>query len=551
MTTAKKQYDLWCKKVTDEALKKELEQLKGNDAAIENAFFKNLEFGTGGLRGDIGVGTNCVNIYTIAKASAGLAKYMLKNNFKAVAISYDSRIKSDLFAQKSAEIMASFGIKAYVSPTLAPTPFLSFMVRELKCDMGIMITASHNPAINNGYKVYDSDGCQITDDAANAILSCINTIDPFSLTHDSFDNYLKKGLACITDTALENSYIKNVLAQSLNFADGLSVVYTPLNGAGYSIIPKVLQGHKLDNLFLVKEQAMPDGNFPTCPFPNPEKPEALNLGIQELKKTGADILIATDPDADRMGVAVKHNGDVVLLSGNEIGVLLADYILSLRKNSGMLVKNPILVKTIVTTELAVNIAKKYNAEIVSLLTGFKYIGEYIKTLENKGEMNRFIFGFEESYGYLAGTYVRDKDAVVASMLASEMAAFYKKQGKTLVDKINEIYKEFGRYSHELLTYKFAGAVGFSKMQKILKDLRNNLPTQIDGIKIKEITDYLTQTKFNLPKANVLKFDLQDGSQFIIRPSGTEPLIKAYLTAASIDGLKTLDKIKNYLKEIFS
>jgi len=550
MTTAIKNYELWLEKVTDKALKQELEAIRNNQNAIENAFYKDLIFGTGGLRGEIGVGTNCLNIYTIAKATQGVADYMLDKNLKSVAISYDSRNKSDEFSKVTACVLASNGIKAYISPTLAPTPYLSFMVRELKCDMGIMVTASHNPAKYNGYKVYDNNGCQVTDNQANEILSFIEKIDPFAIKMDTFESYLSKGLISIIDDSLEGEYIEKVMSYSLDTADGLEVIYSPLNGAGYRIIPQLLTLHSV-KLHLVAEQANPDGNFPTCPYPNPEKPEALALGIELLKETGADILIATDPDADRMGVAVNHKGEILLLTGNEMGVLIANYIFTKRRELGILPDNPVLVKTIVSTPLAYKIANKHGASVVNVLTGFKYIGEYIKTLEDLKQESRFIFGFEESYGYLAGTYVRDKDAVIASMLASEMTAYYKKQGKTLIDKINEIYDEFGFYQHQLLTYTFEGASGNTKMQELLKNLRANLPLEISGVKVNKTIDYLTQTEFPLPKADVISFDLADDSQLIIRPSGTEPLIKAYLTAAATieENKKIFEKLKMFLSQI--
>ncbi|MCL2591737.1 MAG: phospho-sugar mutase [Defluviitaleaceae bacterium] len=550
MTTAIKNYELWLEKVTDKALKQELEAIRNNQNAIENAFYKDLIFGTGGLRGEISVGTNCLNIYTIAKATQGVADYMLRKNLKSVAISYDSRNKSDEFSKVTACVLASNGIKAYISPTLAPTPHLSFMVRELKCDMGIMVTASHNPAKYNGYKVYDNNGCQVTDNQANEILSFIEKIDPFAIKMDTFESYLSKGLISIIDDSLEGEYIEKVMSYSLDTADGLEVIYSPLNGAGYRIIPQLLTLHSV-KLHLVAEQANPDGNFPTCPYPNPEKPEALALGIELLKETGADILIATDPDADRMGVAVNHKGEILLLTGNEMGVLIANYIFTKRRELGILPDNPVLVKTIVSTPLAHKIANKHGASVVNVLTGFKYIGEYIKTLEDLKQESRFIFGFEESYGYLAGTYVRDKDAVIASMLASEMTAYYKKQGKTLIDKINEIYDEFGFYQHQLLTYTFEGASGNTKMQELLKNLRANLPLEISGVKVNKTIDYLTQTEFPLPKADVISFDLADDSQLIIRPSGTEPLIKAYLTAAATieENKKIFEKLKMFLSQI--
>lgn len=548
-----KNFELWSKKVTDEKLVKELEKMRGNAIAIENAFYKELEFGTGGLRGEIGVGTNCLNIYTIRKVTQGIANYMRDNKMTKAAISCDSRINSDLFAKCVAEVFANCGITCYITKELMPTPFLSYITRKFKCDIGVMITASHNPAKYNGYKVYGGDGCQLTDNAASEMIGYINPIDPFSVATKEFDEYLIGGQIHYVEDSVTDNYLDEVQKQSINNADGLKIVYSPLNGAGYKLVPQMLKRIKAEDITIVKEQGMPDGNFTTCSFPNPEKPEALKLGLELAKKVDADILIATDPDCDRMGIAVRHNDEYRLFSGNEVGVLFADYLLREKKKNGTLAKNPIIVKTIVTSALVEKIAAEYNATVLNVLTGFKYIGDIIGKLEAKNETNRFVLGFEESYGYLAGSYVRDKDAVIASMLIAEIAATYKKQGKTLVDKINEIYAKYGTFEHRLKSYEYAGAQGNAKMKELLKNLRETLPILIGGAEVVKTIDYNAQTEFDLPKANVLSFVMADGSQLIVRPSGTEPLIKLYLTASKTveENKKVFERINKQLDEMFA
>ncbi len=417
-------------------------------------------------------------------------------------------------------------------------------MRSLKCDAGIMITASHNPAKFNGYKVYGADGCQVTDNAATEIFSFIEGVDTFSVRPADFDKAVASGAIEFADVT--RAYLDEVYKRSVGAARDVSVVYTPLNGTGASIVPQMFRERGFNNVTIVPEQAMPDGNFPTTPYPNPEKAEALRLAVELAKKTGADIVIGTDPDADRIGAAVKTGDGYRLISGNEMGVLLIDYIFSHAK---ALPKNPVVVKTIVTTDLAARVAERYGAEVREVLTGFKYIGEVIKKLEQKGEGDRFVFGYEESYGYLSGTYVRDKDAVVASMLVAEMAADYLKEGKTLADVLDGIYSEFGKYYHRTVSFTYEGAAGAQKMQEVLASVRNNPPAEIDGSAVVESIDYLTQTKFDLPKSNVLSFKAADGSKLIVRPSGTEPLIKVYITAASggeqrIDAI--LDQVKKFM-----
>ncbi len=535
-------YAVWCEKAS--LYKADLDSMSDEDK--KEAFYKDLEFGTAGLRGILGAGTNRLNVYTIGKVTKGLALYLLahKKSGVTVAISYDSRNCSEEFARYAAAVLAECGIKAYITDKLQPTPYLSYMVRSLKCDAGIMITASHNPAKFNGYKVYGADGCQVTDNAATEIFSFIEGVDTFSVRPADFDKAVASGAIEFADVT--RAYLDEVYKRSVGAARDVSVVYTPLNGTGASIVPQMFRERGFNNVTIVPEQAMPDGNFPTTPYPNPEKAEALRLAVELAKKTGADIVIGTDPDADRIGAAVKTGDGYRLISGNEMGVLLIDYIFSHAK---ALPKNPVVVKTIVTTDLAARVAERYGAEVREVLTGFKYIGEVIKKLEQKGEGDRFVFGYEESYGYLSGTYVRDKDAVVASMLVAEMAADYLKEGKTLADVLDGIYSEFGKYYHRTVSFTYEGAAGAQKMQEVLASVRNNPPAEIDGSAVVESIDYLTQTKFDLPKSNVLSFKAADGSKLIVRPSGTEPLIKVYITAASggeqrIDAI--LDQVKKFM-----
>ncbi len=532
MNNVQEKYNEWVRRSTDFEVTEQLKALETDDNARTNAFYKDLEFGTGGLRGELGAGTNCLNIYTIRKTTQGIADCMKKYGWTKAAVSCDSRNNSDLFKQTVAEVFAANGIKTFTTRELMPTPFLSYMTRETGADIGVMITASHNPARYNGYKVYGSDGCQLTDAASLEMIGYINAIDPFEVKTQSLDAYVASGLVEYVGDDVIESFLASVFARRNGSAEGLSVTYSPLNGTGYKLVPEILRRMKVERLDIVTEQAMPDGNFPTCPYPNPEKAEALKLGLEYATRNKSDILIATDPDCDRVGIAVNANGKLQLMSGNEVGVLLTDYILAKKSASGVLPTRPVIVKTIVTTELVRKVAAPYDAEIFDVLTGFKYIGDVIAKLEKKNEAERYVLGFEESYGYLSGTYVRDKDAVNASMLIAEMAAYYKQQGKTLVDRINELYAEHGLYEHKLRTFEFAGAEGNAKMKQLLADLRQDLPTTLGGSKVVKTIDYLTQTEIDLPKSNVLSFSMEDGSKLIIRPSGTEPLIKVYLTACA-------------------
>ena len=550
--TANEKYEEWLKKVTDEDVKRGLAAMADDSERIENCFYKDLEFGTGGLRGELGAGSNCLNIYTIRRVTQGIADSMKHYGQKVACVSCDSRNYSELFKETVAEVFAKNGIKTYITKELMPTPFLSYITRNYQADIGVMITASHNPAKYNGYKVYGSDGCQLTDNAANELIGYIENVDPFEVSTGSLDEYIAAGLVNYVDDAVIEKYLETVFGQHINMADGLDVTYSALNGTGYKLVPEMLRRMNVKTLSLVDEQCHPDGNFPTCSYPNPEKPEALALGIETAKKNRSDILIATDPDADRVGTAVLHGGEYVLLTGNEVGVLLTDYLLSMKKANNTLPPRPVIVKTIVTTDLVRKVAAEYDAEIFDVLTGFKYIGDVIGKLERKGEENRYVLGFEESYGYLSGTYVRDKDAVNASMLVAEMTAYYKKKNMTLVDRLNEIYDRFGYYEHKLISFDFPGADGQAKLSRLLAQLRADLPRELAGRKVVKVIDYLTQTEADLPKSNVLSFTADDGTKLIIRPSGTEPIIKMYLTATKSkhENEEIFAKMQKMLEQIF-
>lgn len=537
------EYERWhSMQLDDPNLTEELNAIEGNAEEINDRFYRELEFGTGGLRGVIGAGTNRINIYTVRKATQGLANYLNKQTSDAsVAIAYDSRIKSDVFAKAAAEVLAANGITAHLYPQLMPTPALSFAVRHLKCDAGICITASHNPAKYNGYKAYGSDGCQVALEMADAILAEINRLDIFhDVKHMDYDVAVEKGSIKTIGEDVVMAFLNAVKSQSiLDCSDSnLKVVYTPLNGSGKMCVTRIFDMIGIKDVTIVPEQSEPDGNFPTCPYPNPEFREALQKGLDLCENIQPDLLVATDPDCDRMGIAVRHNGTYQLLNGNEVGVLLLDFIARNRIANGTMPKNPVAIKTIVSTDLADCVAKEYGIELRSVLTGFKYIGDQIAGLEANGEENRYIFGFEESYGYLSGSYVRDKDAVNASMLVCEMAVDYKKQGKTLVDAIHDIYEKHGYFLNELMNFAFEGQDGMNKMQSIMEHLRTNVPTKIADFAVVGWSDYktskrfdgTTETEIKLPKSNVLEYRLENGSKLIVRPSGTEPKLKLYLSA---------------------
>ena len=533
----KQEYLRWCDNVKeDDDLIKELSLIKDDDSKIEDAFYRDLEFGTGGLRGVLGVGTNRMNIYVVRKASQGLANYINKHfkDNKSIAVSYDSRIKSTLFAETAAEVFAENGIKVFIYKELMPTPCLSYAVRELHSSAGIMVTASHNPSKYNGYKVYGNDGCQITTNAASEILENINVLDIFNdVKHGDFKDLLNKGMIEYIDDELYTRFINRVKEESLldneDIDKDVKIVYSPLHGTGLKPVTRILKESGYSNVIVVKEQELPDGNFTTCPYPNPEIREAMEVGIRYLKENSADMLIATDPDCDRVGIAVKNNknNDYVLMTGNQVGVLLLDYVCSMRIKHHNMPKNPVFIKTIVTTDMAKAIADHYGVRTIEVLTGFKYIGEQILLLEQQGKENSYILGFEESYGYLSGGYVRDKDAVDGVFMIVEMFAYYRTHGISLLDKLEELYKEYGHYSNYLKSYEFEGSAGFKKMNDIMNLFRNDIHN-IAGHQINKIIDY-DKGIDGLPKSNVLKIFLDDGSTLVVRPSGTEPKLKIYLS----------------------
>lgn len=539
----KKEYGNWLTNVSDETLLNELKTM--NDAVINDAFYKNLEFGTGGLRGVIGAGLNRMNIYTVGKATQGICNYLLSHEKKnlSVAIAYDSRINSELFAKTAAGVFAANGIKAHIFKELMPTPVLSFAVRTLHCNAGIILTASHNPAKYNGYKVYGSDGCQITLDMAEAVLSLIKKVDIFSDVKTSdFEKGLESGKISYIDDSLVQNYLDEVEKcavdkETINKSD-LKVIYTPLNGTGNKPVREILKRQGLDKLTIVPEQENPDGNFTTCKQPNPEERSAFAKALELAETVKPDILLATDPDCDRVGVAVKTKDGYELLTGNETGCLMLHYILTRRAENETLPEKPVVVKTIVTSRLADAIAADFNATLIDTLTGFKFIGEQIGILEKHGEEDRYVFGFEESYGSLPGSYVRDKDAVAASMLICEMAAFYKLEGRTLLDALDGLYKKYGCYRHKLLSYVFEGEDGVHRMKELTEKLRKGLES-FSGLKVLSTADYLLsvktepngkKTEIKLPKSDVIAFELENNCEVIVRPSGTEPKLKCYLTA---------------------
>lgn len=537
-------YKLWCEKaVKDPDLISELKAIENDSDAISDAFYKDLEFGTGGLRGVIGAGTNRMNVYTVGKASQGLAAYVnsVTDNGK-IAIAYDSRIKSDLFAKTAACVFAANGIKVYIYKELMPTPMLSFAVRRLKCDAGVVVTASHNPAKYNGYKAYGPDGCQLGLEAADYVLSIMNKVDIFDGVKDTdFETAVEKGQVEYIGDDVINDYLSCVeacrVAPEADVAS-LKVIYTPLHGSGNKPVRKILDRIGVKNVTVVPEQEKPNGNFPTAPYPNPEIRQAFECALKLADSVKPDLLLATDPDCDRVGIAVPYNGEYKLLSGNDVGALLLDFTLARRTENGTLPNKPVAVKTIVTTELCRKIADNYGCELRDVLTGFKFIGEQITELEKKGEENRFVFGFEESYGYLGGSYVRDKDAVIGSMLICEMVAYYKAEGKSLIDVLDMLYKKYGYYLCSQKSFTCEGESGMNRIKGIMESIRAEAPSVINGHKAVRFDDYETsvsrnmcdgsEKKITLPRSNVLAFYMEDGSSLIVRPSGTEPKIKLYL-----------------------
>lgn len=545
-------YNEWLEKaVIDPDLKEELKSIKGNEEEILDRFYRCLEFGTAGLRGVIGAGTNRMNYYTVCQATQGLSDFLNKHfENPSIAIGYDSRIKSDYFSIEAAKVLAANGVKVYLYRELQPTPCLSFAIRYFKTSSGIILTASHNPAKYNGYKCYNANGYQMTDEEANETYEFIKKVDYFTgIKTMDFDEAVEKGLIEYMGDEVIDAFLDEVIKQCVNpdiIANaGLKVIYTPLNGTGNKPVRKILDRIGVKDVYVVPEQEMPDGNFPTCPFPNPEIKQAFECALKMAEDIQPDLLLATDPDCDRVGIAVKDgNGGYKLMSGNEVGAMMLNYLLSQKKEKGLLSENSIAVKSFVSTDLAEVIAKKYNCTFKNLLTGFKYIGELITQLESEGKADDFVMGFEESYGYLAGTHARDKDAVVASMLICEMAAYYKAQGKSLAEVMDSIYDEFGYYFNTVSSYTFEGASGMEKMAAIMDGLRADAPESFGGMEVTVVDDYKTSVSTNLtdsssktielPKSNVLAYTLTDGNKIIVRPSGTEPKIKAYITAIGKD-----------------
>ncbi len=545
MADIQKMYDLWLEKATaDPDLIPELKSIAGDEEGKNDRFYRELEFGTAGLRGVIGAGTNRMNYYTVGRATQGLAEYILENGVeKTVAIGYDSRIKSTYFAEVAAAVLAANGIKVHIYKELMPTPMLSWAVRYLKCGAGIVVTASHNPAKYNGYKVYGSDGCQLTLEAADIVLSKINKIDMFGgIKTVDFKQAVADGKICYIEDKVIDEYIAKVRLQSLHSdlvpGSNLKVVYSPLNGTGNKPVRRILSEIGVKDVIVVPEQENPDGNFPTCPFPNPEIREALAVGLKLCDTVKPDLMLATDPDCDRVGIAVPDGDHYELFTGNETGALLLDYICKERTALGKMPKNPVAVKTIVTSDITKAISKKYGVELREVLTGFKFIGEQIGILEAAGEEERYIFGFEESYGYLAGGHVRDKDAVVASMLICEMAAYYRTKGISLIEARKRMYDEYGVYYNKVDNFTCEGATGMQRMKEIMTSLHNASIKEIGGLKVLAVTDYIKSTTttaegavtpVTLPKSDVITFTLENDASVIIRPSGTEPKIKAYYT----------------------
>ncbi len=525
----------------DPALNAELQSIAGNEGEIEDRFAVSLAFGTAGLRGVLGAGTNRMNIYVVRQATQGLANWVkTQGGNQLVAISYDSRINSDVFAKTAACVLAANGIKVRIYDALMPVPALSFATRFYEANAGIMVTASHNPARYNGYKAYGPDGCQMTDEAADIVYAEIQKTDVLTgAKMMSFEDGMAAGLIAYVEDDCKEALYEAIEARSVRpglcRTAGLKLVYSPLNGSGLVPVMRVLKDIGISDITVVPEQQYPDGNFPTCPYPNPEIFEALRLGLELAQKEDADLMLATDPDADRVGIAIKcPDGTYELVTGNEVGVLLLDYICAGRIENGTMPANPVAVKSIVSTPLADAVAAHYGVEMRNVLTGFKWIGDQIAGLEAIGEVERFIFGFEESYGYLAGSYVRDKDAIIGSMLICEMAAYYRSIGSSIKQRLEEIYAEYGRYLNKVDSFEFPGLSGMDKMAGIMNALRENPPKEIGGYPVVKVTDYKKPDKTGLPAANVLIYALEGGASVVVRPSGTEPKIKAYYTTLGKD-----------------
>ena len=556
------EYKRWMEaELEDAALTAELQSIEGNEDEIKDRFAVALKFGTAGLRGVLGAGSNRMNIYVVRQATQGLANWVkTQGGNQLVAVSYDSRINSDVFAKETARVLAANGIKVRIYDALMPVPALSFATRYYEANAGVMVTASHNPAKYNGYKAYGPDGCQMTDDAAAVVYAEIQKTDILNGAKlISFEEGLAQGLIQYVEDDCKEALYDAIKARSIRpglcKTAGLKLVYSPLNGSGLVPVMRVLNDIGIDDITIVPEQQYPDGNFPTCPYPNPEIFEALRLGLELAQKTGADLMLATDPDADRVGIAMKcPDGSYELVSGNEVGVLLLDYICEGRIEKGTMPKNPVAVKSLVSTPLADAVAANYGVEMRNVLTGFKWIGDQIAGLEAAGEVDRFILGFEESYGYLAGPYVRDKDAIIGSMLICEMAAYYRSIGSSLKERMEAIYAKYGRYLNKIDSFEFPGLTGMDKMAAIMSGLRENAPAEIGGYKVVKVTDYKKTEETGLPAANVLVYGLEGGATVIVRPSGTEPKVKAYYTTLGKDLAEAQaqkDILAAALKPIFS
>ncbi|WP_195282639.1 phospho-sugar mutase [Harryflintia acetispora] len=556
MSDSHKLYQTWCEKVDDPALKADLLAVANDEPEIGDRFYRTLSFGTAGLRGVLGAGTNRMNVYTVGAATQGLCQWLGKKyGDAAVAIAYDSRNNSTLFAQRSAEILAANGIKVHIFDELMPTPALSFAILHLHCQAGIVVTASHNPAKYNGYKVYGPEAYQLSPEEADEVLREIETVDYFSgIKTIPFEEGLRTGVIQYIGKDTVDAYIDAVLSEQVDKdicrQSPISVVYTPLNGAGNHCVRKILDRIGVETVAVVPEQEQPDGDFPTCPYPNPEEATAMELGLRLCERLGYDILLATDPDSDRAGVAVRHQGRIVRLSGNEIGVLMLQYIVERRRETGTLPKDPIVVKSVVSTKLCDRLAGELGVQVIDVLTGFKYIGELVAELEQKGEADRFLLGFEESSGYLTGPHARDKDAVNAAMIICEMTAYYKSKGKTLLDVLDGIYSVCGRYLNVVDSYTFEGEDGSVKMAGMLRALRAGAPSEIGGHAVAATGDYLSgkrvladggEETIALPESDILEYTLENGASVIVRPSGTEPKIKVYysLSAATLEQAQQL------------
>lgn len=565
----KEKYNLWLNsKDINEEIKEELRSVT-DEKEIEDRFYKDLDFGTGGLRGVIGAGTNRMNVHTVSKATQGFANY-LNNSFEnpSIAIAYDSRNMSKEFAESAALTLCANNIKVYLFESLRPTPMLSYTVRHLECKGGIVITASHNPKIYNGYKVYDEFGGQVTDEKANIIINEVNNVSDFNqIKLVSKDEAINKGLLVYIGEEVDKAYIEEVKSLTIRKylvatkAKDLKVIYTPIHGSGNMPVRRVLKELGYENVEVVKEQEMPDGNFPTAPYPNPEDPKVFRLALEMAKESNPDIIFGTDPDADRIGVVVKDsNGEYQVLTGNQTGLLLSNYILSALKEENRLPENGVIVKTIVTSEGVKEIAKAYNIEVMDVLTGFKYIGEKIREFGEAGD-RKYLFGFEESYGYLAGEFVRDKDAVIASMLIAEMTLYYKEKGMSLYDALIDLYKGFGFFKEDLISIELKGKEGQEKIAQCIDSLRNSSLTDVDGVKVNTKLDYRlskeedlvnnTEKEINLPKSNVLKFILDNGSWFVVRPSGTEPKMKIYLAIKGTGLEDSAEKIASFKEGVMT